>query len=76
MGNYNQQIEAIAIKAIEDILTRKRGKIEPCVAHINEVHEDVYRQVKESLRKLCRDGKLIYQLDVNKMPMFKFNDNA
>lgn len=64
-------IQRIAYDAVCEILDTKRGAVEPCVAHINEIRNSINVELMEALRDLCRRKILSVRLDVNKNPMFQ-----
>lgn len=57
--------------AVAEILDTKRGSVEPCMAHINEIRNSLNIEIMEALRELCRKNILSVCTDKNKNPMFQ-----
>lgn len=64
-------LQQIVYDAVCEILDLKRGAVEPCLAHINEIRNSINVELMEALRELCRKGILSYCTDINKNPMFQ-----
>lgn len=63
-------LQQMAYDTVDEITGIKRGKIEPCVAHISEIRNSLGVELLEALRELCRRDILAVRLDLNKNPMF------
>lgn len=63
--------QRIAYEAVKEITDTKEGVVEPCMAHINEIHNSIKVELTEALRELCRRGVLAVHLDLNKNAMFQ-----
>lgn len=63
-------MQRLAYDTVVEILDIKRGTVEPCMAHINEIRNSLNVELMEVLRGLCREGVLACHLDINKNPMF------
>ena len=66
-------MQRLAYDTVVEILDIKRGTVEPCMAHINEIRNSLNVELMEVLRGLCREGVLACHLDINKNPMFSIN---
>lgn len=66
-------MQRLAYDAIEEIINLKRGNVDPCVAHINEIRNSLNVELMEALRELYRKGVLEHHADINKNPMFSIN---
>lgn len=62
--------EKLAMAAVDAVLARKSGKVEPCLAHIEEVRQLVVAWTVDALRRLYTRGEVGLHQDVNKNPMF------
>lgn len=67
-------MQRLAYDTVSEILDLKRGNVEPCMAHINEIHNSINVEVTQALRDLCRNGILSVNLDISKKPMFKIKN--
>lgn len=67
-------MQRIAYDTIAEILDLKRGNVEPCLAHINEIRNSLNIELTEALRELCRNGVLSYHIDINKNPQFSIKN--
>ena len=56
---------------VAEIIETKSGSVAPCMAHITEIRNSLNVELKETLRELCREGKLGYHIDISKNPMFE-----
>lgn len=63
-------MQRLAYDTVVEILDIKRGTVEPCMAHINEIRNSLNVELMEALRELYRKGVLAYHADINKNPMF------
>lgn len=63
-------MQRLAYDTVVEILDIKRGTVEPCMAHINEIRNSLNVELMEALRTLYRRGLLTYHIDINKNPMF------
>ena len=63
-------MQRLAYDTVVEILGIKRGTVEPCMAHINEIRNSLNVELMEALRTLYRRGLLTYHIDINKNPMF------
>lgn len=63
-------MQRLAYDTVVEILDIKRGTVEPCMAHINEIRNYLNVELMEALRELYRRGLLTYHIDINKNPMF------
>ena len=66
-------MQRLAYDTVVEILDIKRGTVEPCMAHINEIRNSLNVELMEALRELCRLGILFVSIDINKNPMFSIN---
>lgn len=70
-ANALTPLQATVFETVCEILDMKRGAVEPCMAHINEIRNSINIELMEALRELCRRGMLSVSIDVNKNPMFQ-----
>lgn len=67
----NSFLRQYIYEIISEIVEAKRGAVEPCMAHIDEIRKSINIEVMEALRAMVREGVLSYSIDINKKPMFQ-----
>lgn len=67
----NSFLRQYIYEIISEIVEAKRGTVEPCMAHIDEIRKSINIEVMEALRAMAREGVLSYSIDINKKPMFQ-----